>query len=60
MIAAAIVLAIAALVGLLANPVAKWFARGDAELDALVAEALDPKPDYEANVIAFDRMGRTR
>ena len=57
-VAAAVVL-LAALIGLLANPVARWLARGDADLDRLVSDALDER-DFDGNVVAFDRMGRTR
>lgn len=53
-------LALVAVAILAANPIAKRWARNEAATDQLVADALDDAPDYEANVIAFDRMGRTR
>lgn len=56
---AAVVVFIAALVGFGANPLARWWARNEANTDRIIAEALD-RPDYEGNVVAFDRLGRTR
>lgn len=50
--AAALILATASLIGLCANPVAKWFASEYAKQDRMVSDALDPEPDYEANIAA--------
>ena len=51
MILAAIFLALAALIGLAANPVAKWWARNEAATDRLL-DLNDDGPDYEANIAA--------
>ena len=57
---AGLIVGAAAVVMFVANPLARWWARGEAALDGLIEDALDPEPDYDANVIAFDRLGVRR
>lgn len=60
MILAAIFLALAALIGLAANPVAKWWARNEAATDRLLTDALDDRPDYDANEQWWAAQGRSQ
>lgn len=59
MIAAAVILFAAALIGLAANPIARWWARGECELDGLIDDALD-RPDLEAAEDWWNAQGRSQ
>lgn len=40
--------------------VADWWSRAGRDLDRMVVDALDPIPNWEANIEAFDSRGVTR
>lgn len=59
MIAAALVLFAAVAIGAV-FAVADWWSQQSRRLDRMVVDALDPIPDWDANIEAFDSRGVTR